>query len=64
MRMGDDPNTSVVNRYGQSHDVKNLFACDGSIFTTGGGENPTLTIVALAMREGDYIAHQAMAGNI
>ncbi|HIG61293.1 MAG TPA: GMC family oxidoreductase [Gammaproteobacteria bacterium] len=51
-RMGADPNTSVVNSWGRSHDVKNLFIVDGSIFVTAGGLNPTSTIQALAL----YIA--------
>ncbi len=38
--------------------IKNLFVSDGSQFTTGGAENPTLTIVALAIRQADYIAEQ------
>jgi choline dehydrogenase-like flavoprotein len=46
----------VVNKWGQTHDVKNLFVSDGSQFTTGASENPTLTIVALAIRQADYIA--------
>jgi len=51
-RMGSDPATSVVNHWGRSHDVKNLFVVDGSIFVTSGGLNPTSTIQALAL----YIA--------
>ncbi|MBT6912819.1 MAG: GMC family oxidoreductase, partial [Rhodospirillaceae bacterium] len=51
-RMGNDPKTSVVNAWGRSHDVKNLFIVDGSIFVTSGGVNPTSTIQALAL----YIA--------
>ncbi|MEM7365032.1 MAG: GMC family oxidoreductase, partial [Pseudomonadota bacterium] len=51
-RMGDDPKQSVVNGWGRSHDVKNLFIVDGSIFVTSGGVNPTSTIQALAL----YIA--------
>ncbi len=51
-RMGNDPDTSVVNSWGRSHDVKNLFVVDGSIFVTSGGVNPTSTIQALAL----YIA--------
>jgi choline dehydrogenase-like flavoprotein len=46
----------VVNKWGQAHDIKNLFVSDGSQFTTGASENPTLTIVALAIRQADYIA--------
>ena len=53
-RMGDNPATSVVNAWGRSHDVKNLFIVDGSIFVTSGGVNPTSTIQALAL----YIADQ------
>ena len=54
-RMGDDPSRSVVNSWGRSHDVKNLFIVDGSIFVTGGGVNPTSTIQALALYIGDKI---------
>ena len=46
----------VVNKWGQSHDISNLFVSDGSQFTTGGAENPTLTIVTLAIRQADQIA--------
>ncbi len=53
-RMGDDPGTSVVNAWGRTHDVKNLFVIDGSLFVTSGGVNPTSTIQALAL----YIADQ------
>ena len=49
-RMGDNPKTSVLNKWNQSHDVKNLFVMDGSSFVTGGSQNPTMTILALAMR--------------
>jgi choline dehydrogenase-like flavoprotein len=51
-RMGTDPERSVVNSWGRTHDVKNLFIVDGSIFVTSGGVNPTCTIQALAL----YIA--------
>jgi choline dehydrogenase-like flavoprotein len=50
--MGNDPECSVVNNWGRSHDVKNLFIVDGSLFVTSGGVNPTSTIQALAL----YIA--------
>ena len=53
-RMGADPARSVVNEWGRSHDVKNLFIVDGSLFVTSGGVNPTSTIQALAL----YIADQ------
>lgn len=63
-RMSEKPRDGVVNRWGQSHDVKNLFVSDGSQFTTGAAENPTLTIVALAIRQADRIASEMSKGNI
>ena len=54
-RMGNDPSNSVVNSWGRSHDVKNLFIVDGSIFVTAGAVNPTSTIQALALYIGDQI---------
>ena len=63
-RMSENPRDGVVNRWGQAHDVANLFVSDGSQFTTGAAENPTLTIVALAMRQADRIAREMTAGNI
>src|SRR5262249_22702571 len=54
-RMGTDPARSVVNEWGRSHDVRNLFIVDGSIFVTSGGVNPTRTIQALALYVGDSI---------
>ncbi len=50
--------------FGQAHDVANLFVSDGSQFTTGGAENPTLTIVTLTIRQADYIADQLSKNNI
>jgi choline dehydrogenase-like flavoprotein len=49
-RMGDDPSASVVNQWGQAHDVPNLFVYDGSVFVTSAGFNPTGTICAVALR--------------
>ena len=63
-RMGNDPKTSVVNRYGQAHDVKNLFVADGGVFTTNPDKNPTLTITALSWRMSDYLLDQAKKGNV
>lgn len=57
-RMSEKPEDGVVNKFGQSHDIANLFVSDGSQFTTGAAENPTLTIVTLAIRQADYIAEQ------
>jgi choline dehydrogenase-like flavoprotein len=54
-RMGRDPERSVVNEWGRSHDVKNLFIVDGSVFVTSGGVNPTSTIQAVALYVGDQI---------
>src|ERR671918_796962 len=63
-RMSGNPRDGVCNRYGQTHDVENLFISDGSQFTTGAAENPTLTIVALAIRQADYIADQMSKGQV
>ena len=63
-RMSERPEDGVVNKWGQSHDVKNLFVSDGSQFTTGAAENPTLTIVSLAIRQADHIADQMGKGEI
>ena len=55
-RMSADPEDGVTNRWGQSHDVPNLFVSDGSVFASSAAANPTLTIVALAIRQADHIA--------
>lgn len=57
-RMSARPSDGVCNKFGQAHDVKNLFISDGSQFTTGACENPTLTIVTLAIRQSEHIASQ------
>jgi choline dehydrogenase-like flavoprotein len=57
-RMSAKPADGVCNKWGQSHDIKNLFVSDGSQFTTGAAENPTLTIVTLAIRQAEYIGKQ------
>ncbi len=57
-RMGKDPATSVVDCFGRTHDVANLFVCDGSILPTQGSANPGLTIQALAARTADYLISQ------
>lgn len=54
-RMGDDPETSVVDRWGRSHDIANLYVVDGSVFVTSSGTNPTSTIAALAMRTAEHM---------
>src|SRR6202012_3476343 len=55
-RMSEKPRDGVVNKNGQTHDIKNLFVSDGSQFTTSAACNPTLTIVALAVWQADHIA--------
>jgi choline dehydrogenase-like flavoprotein len=62
--MSEKPQDGVVDRWGRSHDVPNLFVSDGSQFTTGAAANPTLTIVALAIRQAEYIADQLKSGGI
>jgi len=61
VRMGNDPRTSVVDGYGRSHDISNLFVCDGSVLPTQGSANPGLTIQALAARTADYLISQGSA---
>jgi choline dehydrogenase-like flavoprotein len=57
-RMSADPKDGVTNRWGQAHDMENLFVSDGSTFSTSAAANPTLTIVALAIRQADHIAER------
>ncbi len=61
-RMGADPKKSVLNKWNQSHDVKNLFVVDGSSFVTGGYQNPTMTILSLSMRASEYMTEQMRTG--
>jgi len=63
-RMGKDPKTSVVDIDHRTHDVENLFICDGSSMVTSGRGQPTMTIMALAFRAGDRIAGLAKRGEI
>jgi len=63
-RMGDDPKKSVLNQFQQSHDVKNLFVCDGAGFTSTACQNPTLTIMALCVRSCDYLMSEMKKGNV
>ncbi|MGH9609964.1 MAG: GMC oxidoreductase, partial [Bryobacteraceae bacterium] len=57
-RMGNDPGDSVVDRFGRTHDVNNLFISDGSVLPTQGSANPGLTIMSLAARAADYLISQ------
>jgi len=63
-RMSAEPGEGVVDRWGKAHDVPNLFISDGSVMTTGGAANPTLTIVALAKRQADHIRTELAAGSL
>jgi choline dehydrogenase-like flavoprotein len=63
-RMGNDPKTSVINSDHRTHDVKNLFLCDGSSLVTSGRGQPTMTIQALAYRASDRITALANGGEI
>jgi len=57
-RMGNDPKTSVVNRYSQAHDVPNIFVTDGACWVSSGNQNPTLTMMAITVRACDYILQE------
>ena len=63
-RMGNDPKSSVVDKYHRAHDVPNLFIVDGSSFVTSGRNQPTCTIQALAYRAADHIIRMAKGGSI
>ncbi|HJQ24514.1 MAG TPA: GMC family oxidoreductase [Blastocatellia bacterium] len=63
-RMGSDAKTSVLNRWNQSWDVKNLFVTDGACFVSTGCQNPTLTMMAITARACDYIVDQSKKGNL
>ena len=63
-RMSANARDGVVNANGRTHDIDNLFVSDGSVFTTGAAENPTLTIVALAIRQANHIAGELSRGNL
>ena len=63
-RMSANPRDGVANAWGQTHDIKNLFISDGSSMTSAGAANPTLTIVALALRQAEYISREMKARKI
>ena len=63
-RMSRDPRDGVCNAWGQAHEVANLFVCDGSLFPSANVGHPTLTIVALAIRQAEYIAAAISAGDL
>jgi choline dehydrogenase-like flavoprotein len=63
-RMGSDPKTSVLNGFLRTHDIDNLYVMDASSFVSGGCQNPTLTIMALAVRGCDHLMQEMKRGNI
>jgi choline dehydrogenase-like flavoprotein len=63
-RMSKDPGHGVTTPFGRTHDISNLFISDGSVQTTAGAANPTLTIVALVLRQADYIGREISAGRL
>lgn len=63
-RMGNDPATSVVDRFHKAHDVPNLFVVDGSNLVTGGRNHPTMTIQALAFRAAEHLVRSAKNGDL
>lgn len=63
-RMGKDPKASVLDSFNRTHDVGNVYVMDGSAFVSGGSQNPTLTILALAMRASEHLAEELRKGEI
>ena len=63
-RMGSDPKRSVLNKWNQAHDCRNLFVVDGAAFTSQADKNITLTILALSMRASEYLVSEMKKGNI
>ncbi len=63
-RMGNDPKTSVLNKWNQAHDIKNLFVTDGSFMVSSPPQNPSLTYMAMTARAVDYAVKQMEKGEI
>jgi choline dehydrogenase-like flavoprotein len=63
-RMGNDPKTSVLNKFNQMHEVKNVFVTDGASFVSSANQNPTLTILALTLRACEYLAEEYKRGEL
>ena len=63
-RMSDDPKKGVVNKWNQSHDMKNLFVVDASVFVSAGWQNPTITMCTLSMRASEYLAEEMRKDNV
>jgi choline dehydrogenase-like flavoprotein len=63
-RMGLDPKTSVLNKWNQMHEVKNVFVTDGSCMTSAACQNPSLTYMALTARACDFAVNELKKGNL
>ena len=63
-RMGNDPKTSVLNKYNQIHAVKNVFITDGACMTSSGCQNPSITYMALTARACDYAVKELKKQNL
>ena len=63
-RMGSDPKKSVLNKFNQMWDIKNVFVTDGSCFVSSGCQNPTLTMMALTVRACEYVVDQSKKGDL
>jgi len=63
-RMGNNPKTSVLNQFQQTHDVPNLLVLDGSGFVSSPCQNPTLTIMSLSVRSTDHLIGELKRGNV
>lgn len=63
-RMGDDPKSSVLNKFNQAWDVKNVFVTDGACYVSIANQNPTLTMMAITARACEYIAEQFRTGSL
>src|SRR5438477_3840272 len=63
-RMGSDPKKSVLNQFQQTHDVRNVFVCDGAGFASTACQNPTLTIMTLCVRSMDHLMGEMKRGDV
>jgi choline dehydrogenase-like flavoprotein len=63
-RMGNDPKTSVLNKFNQMHAVKNLFVTDGACMTSSACQNPSITYMALTARAADHAVSELKKGNL
>jgi len=63
-RMGNDPKTSVLNKWNQLHEVKNVFVTDGACMTSSANQNPSITYMALTARAVDYAVRELKKGNL